>query len=180
MRNVRCYLTAGAGLFIVLQACGGSSSDANDSGATGGPNVAAAQADVAALCNVTCENESSCDSPDPADAPCLPECLGESPDPTLLRRDVLRGLLDCHSQLACDQSDDGCLLPVIQVLEIDFANSPLLNRCVEIQDECGGFSEDLCSYAVIFTDAGKTRLEDCLNETCEFVAECIAGLRQGA
>jgi len=173
------YLTAAAGLFIALQACGGSSSDADDSDANAGPNVSAARADVVAMCDAICERETSCSVSDPADPPCEPQCLSDSPEATLLRRDVFRGLLNCQRQLTCDDNDDRCLVQVVQELVPDFASSPLLNRCVEIQDQCGGFSEDSCSYAIVFTDAGKARLETCLNETCELVAGCIAGLVQG-
>jgi len=168
-------MTAAIAAILVVPACGGSSSDAND----GGPNVAAAQADVTALCDVICENNLRCDSPDPADGPCKPECLSENPEPSLFRRDVLRGLLECQSQLTCDDNDDLCAGQVVQVLVPDFMSSPLLDKCVEVQDECGGFSDDSCVYAVVFTDAGKARLETCLNEPCELVAGCMAGLRQG-
>ena len=137
------------------------------------------EADVVAVCDAICERRTRCDLDDPEDEPCQPDCLRESADPRFMRGDVLRGLGDCYSKLACDGNDDRCLDQVVQVLVPDFMSSPLLDRCVEVQDQCGGFSDDSCAYAIIFTDAGKARLEGCLNESCELVAGCIAGLVQG-
>ena len=136
------------------------------------------EADVVAVCDAICDRKTRCDLDDPEDAPCQPECLRESADPHFMRGDVLRGLRDCYSKLACDGNDDSCLAQVVGALVPDFMSSPLLDGCIEVQDQCGGFSDDSCVYAIIFTDAGKASLQDCLNESCELVAGCIAGLVQ--
>jgi hypothetical protein len=165
------------GVLLALPACSGSS---DDSRGNGGPTGAATEADVVASCDAICDRRTRCDLEEPEDPPCQPDCLRESADPRFMRGDVLRGLSDCYSELACGESDDRCLDRVVTVLVPDFMSSPLLDQCVEVQDQCGGFSDDSCAYAIIFTDAGKARLQDCLNETCELVAGCIAGLVQGS
>jgi len=161
-------MTAAAGLFLVVQACGGS-------GAESGPNAAATEADLAALCTDICERGLTCE-PEYAEDSCQTECVSDNPEATLVRRDVIRGLVDCQRQLTCDDNDDLCIDRVLRELEPDFAGSPLLDLCIRVQDQCGGFSDDICAYAVIFTDDGKARLEACLNSGCESVGACIAGL----
>jgi hypothetical protein len=141
--------------------------------------VAAAHADLVALCHAICERETRCQTLDPADGPCEADCLRGDPDPALVRRDIVRGLVECQGPLECDANDDLCLEQVLQTLEPDFESSPLLERCSQIQDQCGGFSDDNCAYAVIFTDAGKTRLDACLNSSCDLVAGCMDELLQG-
>ncbi|HKO91544.1 MAG TPA: hypothetical protein VJU61_10350 [Polyangiaceae bacterium] len=167
-------MTVAAGVFFALPACGGSGNSGNS-----GPTGAGVQAEVVAVCDALCSRSTRCDQEEPEDDPCQPECLSGSADPSVMRGDFLRGLSDCYSGLACTESDDRCLERVIQVLVPDYEDSPLLERCLRIQDQCGGFADDNCAYAVIFTDAGKEQLESCLNSGCDAVAGCIAGLKQG-
>lgn len=150
-----------------------------DSGASSGPTGAARRADVAALCDAICERGLRCadEEPPPEQANCQPECLSKSAEPSLLRADILRGLAECQSELACGENDDGCLERVVAELVPDYRSSPLLQRCIDVQDQCNGFSDDDCSYAVIFTDAGKQRLEACLSQSCSSVGACMAGLK---
>jgi len=175
-------LVTGACFSLAVPGCGGSSSGgAHGIGSSSGPDGAARQAELDDLCDSVCERDTRCpddEDPDSDAAACRSECLSESPDPELVRGDVLRGLAQCGRQLTCDQSDDQCLEQVVQKLVPDYASSPLLKLCLDVQNQCGGFSDDACSYAVTFTDAGKKRLEDCLNTTCDRVGACVKGLTQ--
>jgi len=175
MRNslVGSPLTAVVLSWLALQACSGSSTDSR-----GGPSVAAADADVAGLCSAICERSVSCEPLEFQSDTCEPDCRSDNP-PKWLRRDIVRGLADCQSKLSCDDDDDDCLPQVLEVLEPNFMSSPLLDRCIEVQDQCGGFSDDACAYAIVFTDAGKERMQACLNSDCDLVAGCIANLREG-
>lgn len=171
-----CFATA-AGLLLAAQAC---SSDAGG-GASSGPTGAARQAELDDLCDTVCERDTRCteqEEPDSDAATCRSECARESPVPELMRGDIVRGLVQCQRQLACDQNDDQCLERVVQQLVPEYESSPLLKLCLDVQDRCGGFSDDACSYAVTFTDAGKKQLEDCLNASCDRVASCVKGLTQ--
>jgi hypothetical protein len=172
MRNLLSWLTAAAFGFLAAQAC-------DDSGGGSDPNAAAGQADLAALCDAICARGSQCEAPDPEEGPCEPSCLSEGPEAGLVRRDIIRGLVDCQQQVPCDESDDACFDQVVLGLVPDALDSPLLQRCLAVHDECGGFSDDSCSYTVTFTDVGKARLEACLSSGCAQVGGCIAGLSQG-
>jgi hypothetical protein len=66
---------------------------------------------------------------------------------------------------------------VVEELELDI-DTPLVNECLQVQDECGGFSDDVCVYAAIATSTGMARLDECFSAGCDAAGECIMGLTE--
>jgi hypothetical protein len=164
-----------AWLLLVSHACGDASSGAHDGAATA--------ADVASWCDAICEYRERCPDEDaePGDAsaqPCNDECsreLGAVAEAGLVQQRVARALGECARGLSCDGSDDVCVQQVAADLDLDVA-SPLVSTCLELQDECGGFSDDFCAYAATATSAGKARLDECFSAGCAAVGVCIEAL----
>jgi hypothetical protein len=157
------------------QACGG---DAGDAGKAAPVDVGATEADIAEWCGVGCERSQRCQTSDGEDEPsCAATCMAEFWKPELIQQRVAQAFQDCFSELPCGQSDDSCFAIVVATLDLELT-SPLAQRCLSVQNECDGFSEDSCSFAVVATSAGRTRLDQCLSSACDAVPECIAALSE--
>lgn len=175
VRRLRSALVVAWALFV-SHGCG----DAADG--TAGADGAATAADIASWCDAICDYEERCpdEDVDPADelAPCRTECPAEAGAITragLVKQSVARAFERCARELACDQSEDVCAGQVVAELDLDI-DAPLVNQCIQVQDECGGFSDDSCLYAVTATSAGMARLDECFSSDCDRVGECIQAL----
>jgi hypothetical protein len=49
-----------------------------------------------------------------------------------------------------------------------------------VQDSCGGFSDDACTFAIAFTDAGREQLGRCFEADCADVGPCVLELTGGS
>ena len=159
---------------LASQACGG---DAGDAGKDAPVDVGATEADIADWCGAGCERSQRCETNDGEDEQsCAAECMADFGNPELIQQRVARAFQDCFSELPCGQSDDSCFAIVAATLELDLT-SPLAEQCLSVQNECGGFSDDLCSFAVVATPAGQTRFDQCLSSACDAVPACLAAFQ---
>lgn len=168
MRRLNPWVIA----WMALLACG----DAQDGG--GAADGAATAADIEALCGASCAYQERCArEADPAETPCTSQCLSEAGgNYELYQRRVARALRDCFAELACNGGDDACIGQVLEQLELD-SITPLAMRCVQVQDECGGFSEDFCATTLTATTKGQAQIDECLSASCGAVPPCLEGLR---
>ena len=158
---------------LALLGCGKAESSAS------GPDRGADTADVIATCEAVCDLNARCaNEADETDDECRAGCADgeDGPQPQFIQQRALDGLRECFDALSCDQSDDSCLTQVLLELDPNFQSSPLGSECLRAQDECGGFSEDSCSYAILFTSAGQSRFAACLSEGCDELLPCLAEL----
>jgi hypothetical protein len=155
-----------------LLACG----DAQDD--TGSADEAATAADIQALCGSICGYEERCArETDPAAEPCASQCLSDAGgNYELYQRAVARALRDCFAELDCNRGDGACIGQVLEQLELD-SITPLAMKCGQVQDECGGFSEDFCATTLTATTKGQAQIDECLSASCDAVPQCIEGLR---
>lgn len=167
-------LTSGILACLGILACGEAASG------TAPADRAATTADVAAVCDAVCERSERCSTGDEADEPeaeCEATCRSGFGGSELVQQRVAHAFRDCYRELPCNESDDVCSGRVAADLELDTA-SPLVNECIQVQDECGGFSDDFCTYAATATTRGKALLEECFSSPCDAVSECIEALRE--
>jgi hypothetical protein len=150
-----------------------------DSGSGSSTSARADTGDLAETCAASCDQQARCETdPELVQTPeaCRAECEDEAPPPELFRRVFVQSLGDCFAGLDCDTSDDSCVGVALADVDPNFATAPLGSQCLEVQNECGGFSDDLCTYAIAFTPDGQARFEDCLNLECDAVAACLQEL----
>lgn len=167
-------------VLLAAQACGGDAGGAGDGGDGAPIERGATEADVADWCGAICERSQRCgESGDEAGTgqSCPATCTADLGSAELIQQRVAHAFEDCFSELSCARSDDSCIALVAAELELDLT-SPLLRRCISVQDECGGFSDDFCSFALVATPAGQTRLDQCLSSACDAVPACLAALRE--
>jgi hypothetical protein len=158
---------------FATQACGG---DAGDAGQAAPVDRGATEADIADWCAAVCEHSERCRESEDDEEPgqsCPAECMADLGNAELIQQRVAHAFRDCASELSCDQSDDSCVALVAAELDLD-VTSPLLQRCLSVQDECGNFSDDRCTFAVLATPAGQTMFDQCLSSACDAVPACIA------
>jgi hypothetical protein len=157
---------------MALPACG----DAQDD--TGSADGAATAADIEALCGAVCGHEERCArETDPADEPCTSQCLSDAGENyELYQRGIARALRDCFAELDCNAGDGACVGQVLEQLDLD-TSTPLAMKCVQVQDECGGFSEDFCATTLTATTEGKAQIDECLSASCDAAPPCIEALR---
>jgi hypothetical protein len=157
---------------MALLACGDGQDD------TGPADEAATASDIEALCGSICGYEERCArETDPAAEPCPSQCLSDAGgNYELYRRAVARALRDCFAELDCNGGDDACIGQVLEQLELD-SITPLATKCGQVQDECGGFSEDFCATTLTATTKGQAQIDECLSASCDAVPACIEGLR---
>jgi hypothetical protein len=157
---------------MALPACG----DAQDD--TGSADGAATAADIEALCGAVCGHEERCArETDPVDEPCMSQCLSDAGENyELYQRGIARALRECFAELDCNAGDGACVGQVLEQLDLDTL-TPLAMKCVEVQDECGGFNEDFCTATLTATSEGKAQIDECLSASCDAVPQCIEGLR---
>ena len=158
-----CFLAAA----LTLGACGGETQQP-------APDAAASDADRTELCDALCGLQTRCPGEDESDAEVC-TCQDEFPDAELLLLRVVRGLTECFAELSCSDSDDRCSTDVLRQVDPDL-DTPLARECIRVQDSCGGFSDDACVFAIAFTDAGRERLERCLDADCADVGPCVREL----
>jgi hypothetical protein len=171
---LRAMGRAGPWLFVlmVVTACG----DTQDG--DGPADGAATAADIEALCGAVCAYEDRCArEADPSDEPCTSQCISDGGgNYELYQRGVARALRACFAELECNVGDDACISQVLAQLGLD-AITPLAMKCVEVQDECGGFSEDFCATTLTATAKGRGQIDECLSASCDAVSPCIEALR---
>jgi hypothetical protein len=156
---------------LALLACGDAQDDTD-------PAEAATAADIEALCESICGYEERCArEADPAAEPCPSQCLSDAGgNYELYQRQVARALRDCFAELECNGGDDACIGRVLEQLDLD-SITPLATKCGQVQDECGGFSEDFCATTLTATTQGQAQIDECLSASCDAVPPCIEELR---
>jgi hypothetical protein len=165
-RVTRAWLVMGTWL-AVMHGCGGSASSP-------GPGAASDASQFEELCEAQCHRLARCeDATETSDAPCA-ACVATAPRPEVFRRDFVQTIIDCTERLACGDSDDGCVDEAIATVSADAASSTLAAKCLSVQDDCGDFSDDDCTYAFAFTDAARSDFDACLSQSCEDIGPCFA------
>lgn len=136
----------------------GSSGAANDPG------------DAVALCNAKSARVARCE---PARAPEVAGACGTVRDTHALRADWVRAELACFANEACTAEDDCETVGYRAIGVRPEAWPPVVRRCVQMGDLCGG-SFATCRRLTAMTDDARTDALRCFStSTCDAYAACF-------
>lgn len=149
---------------------------------TGSNASAANDSDVTATCDAICSKDTRCATAnEPASSDCMSNCGADFSKPEVYRADALAALSACFGELGCDTTDDSCTEQAILAAVSNPTADPRYTSCRSRFESCnvsapGSFSDDICSWRLILTNAVQAPLDDCLALDCDAVSDCIDGL----
>lgn len=165
-----------------LTSCGTDDSTTNDNPTTGNGATAATAAEVATHCDAVCGWDLRCSTAtDPASPTCQSNCSLDFSKPEVYRSDTLATMRQCFEALGCGGGDDSCTGQGILAANPNPATDPGYLSCRSRYEACsasdpGNFSDDICSWRLLLTDAVQAPLDSCLALACTAVSACVDAL----
>ncbi len=165
------------GVFCLF-ACGGAE-NSNPNSPSGGDGTAASAADWSGMCVSRCGWDQRCATAgNPVSATCQTDCESDTTKPEVYRSDSVAVLQSCFASLACPGNDDQCYRQAILAVAADPTADSKYQSCRARYESCdssdpGSFSDDICSYRLILTDAAQAPIDACLAGACAQIADCI-------
>lgn len=161
---------------FALIGCG---SDSTQQGNTSGNNPTGYDND-AIYCSARVARQVEC-SGMPASATAVDQCKKSvACEFNVYRTDFVLGRRECLADTPCADSTDMCLQDVYSNIEASSIATAFMNACTPRNTECGmqgfGFAADYCQEAAIRNDAILSKMQNCLNETCDNVKNCLLTL----
>lgn len=159
--------------------CGGDAAPAAAGGSSGG---ASNRADALAVCEAHVGFVERCES-DPDFGYDREWGENECPlDPWRYVEPVfIKAYAACLKTLACSEYDDQCAAEGAEALGVDavqLVRDPLFQQCQGVAARCDQDPDaerqvgDLCERVTLFTRAGRSWLEDCLEKPCDGIFAC--------
>ncbi len=163
----------------VLGACGGD--------ALPGPEPLTREAAVAP-CELLCERSATCwpENPSPT---CVDDCVDEFTDPVFpLRADAVQAFAECAVDLACGESDDGCITTCVPT-DAQLAYEPrcraAITGCAAELDEnlwadlvCDVTPAAVSDFGALCMAAAPLieQLDACFDLACEPARDCVVAI----
>ena len=153
---------------LLSTGCGGATAAGSDEGAT--------VQDAESYCDARCARSERCNASPMPD--CRSSCMDDDFEKSVqhARRDYVRGVTSCVSQLACGEGQDACRESAAEAIgagPADIAASPEVRECMERQSACGTFKDDVCDYLLLLRSSSLRQVMSCLDEDCDAIEACL-------